>query len=57
MLRCGARDGRVCTNPRAGEVYAIEQMIGRKLDWRYVEEARKGDDGCYISNLSKFKKD
>src|SRR5712672_4322948 len=33
----------------------IEQMTGRKLDWRYVDEARKGDHICYISNLAKFK--
>jgi CDP-paratose 2-epimerase len=33
----------------------IEQMSGRKLHWRYVEEARKGDHICYISDLSKFK--
>jgi CDP-paratose 2-epimerase len=32
----------------------IEQMTGRKLDWRYVDEARKGDHICYISNLAKF---
>jgi CDP-paratose 2-epimerase len=32
----------------------IEQMTERKLDWRYIEEARKGDHICYISNLSKF---
>src|SRR5712664_2548734 len=32
----------------------IEQLTGRKLDWRYVEEARKGDHICYISNLRKF---
>jgi CDP-paratose 2-epimerase len=32
----------------------IEQMTGRKLDWRYVDEARKGDHICYISNLRKF---
>jgi CDP-paratose 2-epimerase len=36
-------------------IAAIEQLTGRKLDWRYVEEARKGDHICYISNLSKFK--
>jgi CDP-paratose 2-epimerase len=35
----------------------IEQATGRKLDWRYVEEARKGDHICYISNLQKLKKD
>ena len=33
----------------------VERMTGRKLDWRYVEEARKGDHICYISNLGKFK--
>jgi CDP-paratose 2-epimerase len=32
----------------------IEKMTGRKLDWRYVDEARKGDHICYISNLGKF---
>lgn len=31
-----------------------EQLTGRKLDWHYVEEARKGDHICYISNLRKF---
>jgi CDP-paratose 2-epimerase len=33
----------------------IEALTGRKLDWRYIDEARKGDHICYISNLSKFK--
>jgi len=32
----------------------VEQMTGHKLDWRYVDEARKGDHICYISNLGKF---
>jgi len=32
----------------------IEQLTGRKLDWHYVEQARKGDHICYISNLRKF---
>ena len=32
----------------------IEQMTSKKLRWDYVEEARKGDHTCYISNLSKF---
>jgi CDP-paratose 2-epimerase len=34
----------------------IERLVGRKLDWRYVEEARRGDHICYISNLRKFQK-
>jgi CDP-paratose 2-epimerase len=38
-------------------IEGIEQMSGKKLAWRYVEEARKGDHICYISNLGKFKKD
>jgi CDP-paratose 2-epimerase len=33
----------------------VEQLAGRKLDWHYVDEARKGDHICYISNLGKFK--
>ena len=33
----------------------VEQMTERKLQWRYVEEPRKGDHICYISDLSKFK--
>ena len=35
----------------------VEALTGRKLDWRYVEEARKGDHICYISDMGKFKKD
>ena len=33
----------------------IEQMSGKKLNWKYVEENRKGDHICYISDLAKFK--
>jgi CDP-paratose 2-epimerase len=33
----------------------LGQMTGRKTNWRYREEARKGDHICYISNLGKFK--
>ncbi len=33
----------------------IEHMTGKKLVWKYVEESRKGDHICYISDLSKFK--
>ena len=32
----------------------IENMTGKKLAWKYVEEARKGDHICYISDLRKF---
>jgi CDP-paratose 2-epimerase len=33
----------------------IEQMAGKKLNWKYVDENRKGDHICYISDLAKFK--
>ena len=33
----------------------VGQMTGKKLDWHYVEESRKGDHICYISDLSKFR--
>jgi CDP-paratose 2-epimerase len=32
----------------------IAEMTGKALDWKYVEEARKGDHICYISDLRKF---
>src|SRR5690348_1377612 len=35
----------------------VERLTARKLDWHYVDEARKGDHVCYISNLAKFKRD
>jgi len=33
----------------------IEQMSGKKLDWKYVGQNRIGDHICYISNLAKFR--
>jgi len=33
----------------------IEQMTGKKLNWKYVDQNRIGDHICYISNLAKFK--
>jgi CDP-paratose 2-epimerase len=33
----------------------VVHMTGKKLEWRYVNEARKGDHICYISDLSKFR--
>jgi len=32
----------------------IADMTGKKLAWNYLEEARKGDHICYISDLRKF---
>jgi CDP-paratose 2-epimerase len=33
----------------------IEGLTGRKLAWQYVDQARKGDHICYISDMRKFK--
>lgn len=33
----------------------VSLMTGKKLDWRYVDKARKGDHVCYISDVSKFR--
>src|ERR1700686_285964 len=38
-------------------IACVEQLTGRKLNWQYVEDARKGDHICYISDLRKFQKD
>src|SRR5277367_86877 len=32
----------------------IEQISGKKVNWKYVAENRKGDHMCYISDLSKL---
>ena len=34
----------------------IEKLTGRQLDWHYIDQPRRGDHICYISNLGKFKK-
>jgi CDP-paratose 2-epimerase len=33
----------------------IEQISGKKINWKYVEQNRKGDHICYISDFSKFR--
>lgn len=34
-----------------------EDITGKKMNYEYVEENRKGDHMCYISDLSKMKRD
>jgi CDP-paratose 2-epimerase len=48
----GGRENSVSVLEAIGK---IESLTGRKLNWQYVDEARKGDHICYISNLAKFK--
>ena len=33
----------------------IAELTGKKLNWKYVDESRKGDHICYISDLRKFR--
>jgi CDP-paratose 2-epimerase len=33
----------------------IESMIGKEVDWTYVEQNRRGDHICYITNLNKLR--
>jgi len=33
----------------------IEELTGKQLNWKYVDENRKGDHICYISDLRKFR--
>jgi CDP-paratose 2-epimerase len=35
----------------------FEDLFGRKLSFEYVEEPRRGDHICYISDLSRFRAD
>ncbi|MBA2475784.1 MAG: NAD-dependent epimerase/dehydratase family protein [Actinobacteria bacterium] len=35
----------------------LEQLVGRKLQTEYVEEPRRGDHVCYISDLSRLRGD
>ncbi|MEO2035263.1 MAG: NAD-dependent epimerase/dehydratase family protein, partial [Planctomycetaceae bacterium] len=34
-----------------------EDISGEQLSWSYLDEARKGDHICYISNMAKFRDD
>jgi CDP-paratose 2-epimerase len=35
----------------------FESLFSRKLEWEYVEEARRGDHICYISDTRRFRRD
>jgi len=38
-------------------IVALEELQGRKLETEYVEENRRGDHICYISDLGRFRTD
>jgi len=35
-------------------IAAVEGLTGRKIQWRYIEQNRRGDHICYISDLRKI---
>ena len=43
--------------PKMDGIEMCENLVGKKLDYNYVEKPRKGDHQWYISNISKFKMD
>ena len=48
----GGRENSVSMLEAIGK---IEQLTGKRLNWTYVDENRKGDHICYVSDLRKFK--
>ncbi len=33
----------------------IDTLTGRKINWAYAEQARKGDHICYVSDVRKLR--
>jgi CDP-paratose 2-epimerase len=38
-------------------ISAFEELLGRRLSWEYVDEPRRGDHICYISDVRRFRSD
>jgi CDP-paratose 2-epimerase len=49
--------GRANSTSMLEAIDRFESLFGRKLDWEYVDEARRGDHICYISDLRRFRAD
>lgn len=47
--------GRECNVSVLEAIDAVEGLTGRRLERTYVDEPRRGDHICYISNMTKFK--
>ncbi len=56
--RCGEAynlgGGRANSVSMLESIRMAEELAGKKLDWEYLEQNRKGDHICYISNLGKL---
>lgn len=52
VYNLGGGRGNSCSVLEA--ITMAEEAAGRKMDWTYVDEPRKGDHICYISDLRKI---
>ena len=50
----GGRDNSISMLEAIGR---FESLFGRRLDWEYVDEPRRGDHICYISDVGRFRAD
>jgi CDP-paratose 2-epimerase len=55
VYNLGGGRGNSCSILEA--VTALEELQGRKLETEYVEQNRRGDHICYISDLGRFRAD
>lgn len=49
--------GRENSTSMLEAISRFEEIFGRKLDREYLDEARRGDHICYISNVGRFRAD
>jgi len=55
VYNLGGARGNSCSVLEA--IDALEELLGRKLNAEYVDENRRGDHICYISDLGRFRAD
>jgi CDP-paratose 2-epimerase len=55
VYNLGGARGNSCSVLEA--IAALEELLGRSLDAEYVDENRRGDHICYISDLGRFRAD
>jgi CDP-paratose 2-epimerase len=47
--------GRENSVSRLEAIARFEELFGRRLDWEYAEQPRRGDHICYISDMGRFR--
>jgi CDP-paratose 2-epimerase len=53
--KCTISGGRANSLSILEAIARIEALTGRKINWTYSDQPRRGDHICYISNLAKLK--